>query len=279
MSNTIIQDTTSAISDSTAVRDKKDLLDKICSVDYLQQHRDAIARHQDGTGNWFLRDPIYQAWTSSSRATLVCPGVPGAGKTIMAALVIEQQRRTVLSAQKPVVFIYYDYKRRDQQTLRHFLETILRQLVDAQSDLPEPVKALYENTPSTADIERTLYETVKHLEGMIIVTDALDECHDDTRQGVLTLVAKLQDHTEVRYMATTRDLHASISHAVFRKQPTLTIKAMRRDLEAYTRSRAQTLRVKIEPNLLEDLVIGVVAAADGMLVKRNFILAGTIHRD
>jgi hypothetical protein len=33
MSNTIIQDTTSAISDSTAVRDKKDLLDKMPSPD------------------------------------------------------------------------------------------------------------------------------------------------------------------------------------------------------------------------------------------------------
>jgi superfamily II DNA or RNA helicase len=108
--NAIIQDTTVAILDANSAREKKELLDKICSLDYMQQHRDVIIRHQDGTGQWFLQDPKYQAWSGSSRGTLVCPGAPGAGKTIMAALIIEQKLREVRCAQQPVAFIYYNYK-------------------------------------------------------------------------------------------------------------------------------------------------------------------------
>jgi Cdc6-like AAA superfamily ATPase len=175
ISSAIIQDTTSAISDSTATRDKKDLLDKICSVDYLQQHRDAIVRHQDGTGDWFLQDPKYQAWISSSRGTLVCPGAPGAGKTIMAALIIEQNLRAARSARRPVAFMYYNYKAQDQQTLRHTLETVLRQVVDGLPEVPRSVSKLFSQTPSTDEIKDILRELLKDCEKLVIVTDALDE--------------------------------------------------------------------------------------------------------
>jgi hypothetical protein len=59
ISNKIIQDKTFTILAATAASEKKELLDKICSVDYLRQHRDFIVRHQDGTGQWFLQDPKY----------------------------------------------------------------------------------------------------------------------------------------------------------------------------------------------------------------------------
>jgi hypothetical protein len=51
---------------------------------------------------------------------------------------------------------------------------------------------------------------------------------------------------------------------MFEGKPLLEIKASRHDLEVYTRSRAKTLRAKLQPDLLEDLVDGVVTAADGM---------------
>jgi DNA replication protein DnaC len=117
ISNKIIQDRTFTILAATSASEKKELLDKICSVDYKQQHRDSIVRHQDGTGQWFLQDLKYHDWATPSRGTLACPGPPGAGKTIMAALVIEQCLRTAQATRRPVAFIYYSYKRQDQQTL------------------------------------------------------------------------------------------------------------------------------------------------------------------
>jgi hypothetical protein len=230
----------------------------------LQPHSDAIKRHHSGTGNWFLLDPIYQSWTKSSCGTLVCPGVPGAGKTIMAALIIEEHLRTARSPQHPIAFIYYSYRSRDQQTLRHTLETILRQIVTVLPEIPESVNRLFSYTPSTHEVRSILQGLLYNCQQLTIVIDALDECHDYTRTDVLSWIAELRLGVAVRFMATTRDFYANTSHDIFHDQPLLEFKASRYDLELYTRSRATNLRARIQPELVEDIVNGVVTAADGM---------------
>ena len=266
VSNKVIQHNTSTILDETSALRKKDLLDRICNVDYLQQHRDAIARHQHDTGDWFLNETIYQTWARSSCATLACPGVSGAGKMIMAALVIEHQLRVARLSRKPVVFIYYNYKRQDQQTLRHTLQTFLRQVVDMFPETPKLIGEFLDSkrTSTTQEFKMILKELLEPLGELTIITDALDECRDDTRGDVLSWIADVQINVPVRYLATTRDFYVRVSHSIFRDMPFLEIKASRHDLEVYIRSRAKTLRAKIQPDLIEDLVIGVTAAADGM---------------
>lgn len=266
VSNKVIQHNTSSILNETSALRKKELLDRICNVDYLQQHRDAIARHQYDTGDWFLNEPIYQTWARSSCATLACPGVPGAGKTIMAALVIEHQLRVARLSRKPVVFIYYNYKRQDQQTLRHTLQTFLRQVVDMFPETPKLIGEFLDSkrTSTTQEFKMILKELLEPLGELTIITDALDECRDDTRGDVLSWIADVQINVPVRYLATTRDFYVRVSHSIFRDMPFLEIKTSRHDLEVYIRSRARTLRAKIQPDLVEDLVIGVTAAADGM---------------
>jgi hypothetical protein len=93
---TAILDTTSEIKhdtrtlrDDAALRLKHELLQWICPVDYHVQHRDFSDRHQPGTGQWFLQDIKFQEWNRSKDGTLFCPGIPGAGKTIMASVVID----------------------------------------------------------------------------------------------------------------------------------------------------------------------------------------------
>jgi hypothetical protein len=96
------------------------------------------------------------------------------------------------------------------------------------------------------------------------VTDALDECHDSVRSDVLSWIAGTQAIVPIRYLATTRDRYIGTSHFIFQDQPVLEVKASRHDLELYTRFRARTLRAKTQPDLLEELIGGVVTAADGM---------------
>jgi Cdc6-like AAA superfamily ATPase len=266
VSNETIEHNTTVILDEATARRKKALLDNICNVDYLQQHRDAISRHQHGTGDWFLDEDKYQTWTRSSCGTLVCPGVPGAGKTVMAALVIEKQLQATQTSRKPVVFIYYNYKSQDQQTLRHTLQTFLRQVVDFLPEMPKLLDKFTDGkyTPRTEELESALNALLEPIKELTIITDALDECHDSTRGDVLSWIAHLQSNISVRYLATTRDFYPDVSHSMFEGKPLLEIKASRHDLEVYTRSRAKTLRAKPQPDLLEDLVDGVVTAADGM---------------
>ena len=66
------------------------ILDWLTPVDYGPQQTDNIRRRQPGTGQWLLDSAEYQTWLKTSKQTLFCPGIPGAGKTILTSIVIDR---------------------------------------------------------------------------------------------------------------------------------------------------------------------------------------------
>jgi Cdc6-like AAA superfamily ATPase len=270
-----IKSDTTALRDDTAVRHKRGLIGWICPVDYHVQHQDFIDRHQSGTGQWFLQDTKFQGWNQSKDATLFCPGIPGAGKTIMAALVIDHLLRSQHVADEPVTFIYCNYHRQSESSAKHMLSSILRQIIEIQPGVPKLVQDFYTShtakrtTTSRDEIERVLGAASKGLQGLTIIVDALDECETRARQEFLSAVETLRRQCEVRLLATSRPLPTVQSHPTFLGKPTLEVKASDEDLEKYIRSRASELhfRVTSKPDLLDDLVTSTVHATGGMYAQ------------
>lgn len=266
-----IKSDTTVLLDETAVRHKLDLMKWICPVDYHMQHQDFIDRHQPGTGQWFLQDRKFQEWDRSKDATLFCPGNPGAGKTIMAALVIDHLLRRQHVADEPVTFIYCNHARQSEQSAKHMLSSILRQIIDIQPEVPKLVQDFYlfhttqTTTPSSNEIEQVLGAVSKDLRGLTIIFDGLDECETRARTEFLSAVEILRKQCKIRFLVTSRPLLTAQSHLAFLGKPTLEVKASDGDLEKYIRSRASELhsRITSEPGFLEDLVTSTVRAARG----------------
>ena len=172
-----IKSDTTALRNDTAIRHKHELMRWICPIDYHVQHQDFIARHQTGTGQWFLQDTKFQGWDRSKDATLFCPGMPGAGKTIMAALVIDHLLRSQRVTNEPVTFIYCNYKRQSEKSANHMLSSILRQVIDIQPGVGKLVQDFYTSqtgrrtTPSRDEIEQILKAASKGLQGLTIIID------------------------------------------------------------------------------------------------------------
>jgi hypothetical protein len=270
-----IKSDTTALRDDTYVRHKLNLMRWICPVDYHVQHQDFIDRHQTGTGQWFLRDTKFQAWAQSKDATLFCPGIPGAGKTIMAALVINYLLRSQHVPEEPVVFIYCNYKRQSEQSAKHMISSILRQIVDIHPGVPKPVQDFYishnkkKTTPSSDKIRQIIEAVSRDLHRLTIVVDALDECETRARQGFLSAVQTLRGQCGIRLLATSRFLPTIESHSAFLGKPKLEVRASDEDLESYIRSRAGELygRVVSKPDLPENLVSSTVVATEGMYAR------------
>jgi hypothetical protein len=195
-------------------------------------------------------------------------------ETIMAALVINYLLRSQHVAKEPITFIYCNYKRQSEQSAKHMLSSILRQIIDIQPGIPKLVQDFYTShtkkrtVPSSDDIWQILGAVSRDLHRLTIVVDALDECETRARQEFLSAVEALRGQCEVRLLATSRLLPAIESHSAFLGKPTLEVKASDEDLEMYIRSRASELnQVVSKPDLLETLVSSTVVATGGMYAR------------
>jgi len=186
-----------------AAKTRQLILSWIPSTSHDSQQRDAISRRQPGTGVWLLRSEQYQDWLSTEGGTLFCPGIPGAGKTILASIInADLWQRYHDDAEIGLAYLFCNFKRRDEQTLDGFLLQLLRQLVEQQPTLPKQAQELYEQHQKTASnrtiaIAEILQAVAAEYKRIFIVLDALDECStaDDCRTELLSHIAKLRRST------------------------------------------------------------------------------------
>ncbi|RDW67885.1 hypothetical protein BP6252_09281 [Coleophoma cylindrospora] len=106
---------------------RQTILDWLTPIDYITRQQDSIRRRQAGTGQWLLDSKEFQSWLSTDKQTLFCPGIPGAGKTILTFLLAELyfesiSTKTTLKKVKDVLKILptgikaYDYAYREAMT-------------------------------------------------------------------------------------------------------------------------------------------------------------------
>jgi Cdc6-like AAA superfamily ATPase len=211
-------------------------LTPINGIDYNSQQNDYIMRRQHGTGQWFLESREFQTWLNTDNQTLFCPGIPGAGKTIMTSIIIEYLQSNYTDSN--IAYIYCNIELRDKQIPTVMLESVLKQLVQKQSPLPQGVKDLYErhkgkqSRPRLQELSEVLQSVISPGSRTFIIIDALDECqnHDKCRSKLLSEIFTLQNKTQLNLLATSRpqEVEATFSGCISRE-----IHATREDINAY----------------------------------------------
>jgi Cdc6-like AAA superfamily ATPase len=231
-----------------------------------------LEKRQQGTGQWFLNSPDFSAWVRGDIQTLFCPGIPGAGKTVLASIAIEHLRSSQNGDESPVAFLYCNYRMREQQTTKILLATLLRQLAEQPESIPEPVKTLYTThtekgtwiKPSPAEILDTLSIVIKSRDRVLLVVDAIDECSENTRREFLKSIRKLQNKTKASLLATSR--HIEDIEQQFAGDARLEIQADTSDLEKFLDGQLMNLSKCVQKNLSlqRDVKECIKKSADGM---------------
>lgn len=168
-----------------------------------------------------------------------------------------------------VAAIYCNFKERDSQTLENLLAGWCEQLV--RQTLPKLLVDIYgihkdENTRATwTEISQIFEDIVTRLDIAYLVVDALDECSEDVRDGLLTFFKTLRSDT--RLLVTTR--HIDEITGGFRSSPTVEIRASLGDLEKYVASRVgsnRRLSGYARSNILlkQEICDRVASKAEGM---------------
>ncbi len=118
-----------------------------------------------------LESPEFEAWTSGPPWMLQCVGEPGAGKTLLCALVIERLKTIFKSQNVPILCIYLNYKESSIQTLDNLISSLLKQLLqhrDAEFQSPE-AKRLFsgaenESRPTLEEFYEAFRAEIQHFE-------------------------------------------------------------------------------------------------------------------
>ncbi|OQE42234.1 hypothetical protein PENCOP_c004G00355 [Penicillium coprophilum] len=260
------------------------ILDWLSPSNYTTQQSDNISRHEEGTGQWFIDSAEFNDWILSSKQTLFCPGIPGAGKTILASIVIDDlYDRFGNQAEVAIAYIYCNFKRQDEQSAIALMSSILKQLAQSQSPLPSSIREMYTEhiargtRPSMGDISKTIIQLLSKpsdLAKVYIVIDALDECrmNDGSRTRLLDAMFELQDTCNINLLATSRFIPEITE--TFRGKPALEIRASTLDVMRYLQGNLEMLPafVSRNPELQTDISMGITTAVDGMFLLAQLYL-------
>ncbi len=199
------------LQDRQAAEAIQKVVDWFSPLSFGDRHNDVLSRRCEGTGNWLFETPEASAWLSGAdKSSLWCSGIPGAGKTTIAAIMTEHIEQTLVHDQSmAVACIYCNYKDKTAQTPANLLANIWMQIRQKGGLSPE-VEELYASSvtkgsstrPRLDDILKVLKAEVDRHASVYVVIDALDECEPAYRLRILTELKVLQP--KLKLMVTSR---------------------------------------------------------------------------
>jgi hypothetical protein len=260
--------------DAEQIRQHEAVMHRLSPIDFAPQQHDIITRKEDGTGQWFLNSAEVGAWQQGTSKTLFCPGIPGAGKTMAAAIAIEYLCRSAESEDIGVAYVFCNYKAQAEHTSYALVAALLKQFTRSRPNQAGVVVQMYEkhqkqNTkPPLNEITAALQTVCSSYPAAYVVLDALDECRNSTRDEVLNILRQLQMKADVRLLCTSRFIPEI--EQKFRSDPVLEVRASEQDIRRYVTGQVPKLPRCIQSNreLAREVQEGIAKAVDGMYVFR-----------
>ncbi|KAI0205600.1 hypothetical protein F4808DRAFT_409655 [Astrocystis sublimbata] len=217
---------------------KQEILKWLTPICYDGQQSDFIRQRQEGTGQWLLDSREYRHWVETKKEALFCPGIPGAGKTIITSIVIDDLKRLQRAdASIGICYVYLNFRQKDEQKLEHLLSSLIKQLAQTQPGLCAKVESLHipaeeKTRPSITQLVQASCAVVRDFSRTFIVVDALDECQaNGCRESFILELLKFVSDLEANVFTTSRALPAIT--AMFEHAAKIEIRASNHDIARY----------------------------------------------
>ncbi|KAL6831934.1 hypothetical protein V8C40DRAFT_285364 [Trichoderma camerunense] len=249
------------------------IFDWITSRDYSLQQNKYIKMHQKGTGRWLLNSAEFITWVETEKQTLFCPGMPGAGKTILTAIVVNNLiSRFAHDPSVGIAYIYFNFWQQDDHKVEDLFASLLKQLVRGQSSMPASLKNLYDQhkgkgtRPSLDKILKILqYVIGVYCSRAFIIIDALDECQssDNCRMSFIKGLLDFQN-CGASIFVTSRSIPEVTDK--FEGSIRLEIRASDDDIRRYVKDQISQGGSAMLRDMQAEASTGIMSAADGMFL-------------
>lgn len=172
---------------------------------------EGVLKNGKFSGQWLLESTEFSQWRERDLRKLWYIGMPGAGKTVLASVIIDHLTK-VQAYLRPegahsIAYLYMSHKERCSTV--QLVGSIIRQIIAKDRELPDAVRQLWEGCSrgtqdaTEGELQNLLREVVNGSSGIFLIIDALDECHPDDR---LRLLEMLPDLAKLSIIVTSRQL-------------------------------------------------------------------------
>ncbi|KAJ6477191.1 ankyrin repeat-containing domain protein [Mycena vitilis] len=240
----------------------------------MPRQRAILSTRQEGTGEWLLESDEFEDWISSVGKTLCLVGMPGAGKTVLASLVVAYLQDRFKAENVGIAYIYCNHKETEAQTPVNLIASLWRQL-SLHRTISDDMKHFYEVhhrenlAPTIDDVFGYLQSIILTYFRVIIVVDAVDECPEDLNIRH-TFLGKLRTLGPTVNLLLTARPHVVVQ-AGFPNSRSVEVRATEHDVRRYIDGQIQsserlTKHVATRPGLSREIQDAIIKQADGMFL-------------
>ncbi|OTA97078.1 hypothetical protein M434DRAFT_66317, partial [Hypoxylon sp. CO27-5] len=247
-----------------------------------QNYEMSLKLRHPRTGLWLLHLPKFQTWLSTVNEKLWLTGIPGAGKTVLAATIIEAALARC-DDHVAGAFFFCDYKDKATHSPVGILGALAYQLAIQKEEafmvLEQYFRDLHPSRglprePTAGGLERVIARMLKLFVQVFFIVDGIDEC--GRLDDVLRTLRSISDDSDNMSMALLSRDEPEIRNALEDDFVCEKVAAHTEDITEYVTSEMEErMRVgKLRINDLElksDIMQGLINGAAGILTLQQLI--------
>ncbi|KAK3988674.1 hypothetical protein QBC44DRAFT_328722 [Cladorrhinum sp. PSN332] len=261
------------------------------TISWLNPYPSQLRKYQDArlcpdAGKWLLKNNRFQGWfdpTFCANPLLWITGIPGAGKSVLASVIVDEARNLhVPDTDVSVAFFFCQQGDSNTNTFVAVARSIIVQLITKNTFL---VPQVYEQsslsgevTLSTSDLSKSLLTSVLgSCKNTYIVLDGLDACNRNERKDIVSTFRTVVESLPTRQMHDVRCVFLCQDDGLAVRKDLANIPTIRigpadnkGDIEKYWTVRKNDLEAEFGP-LDIDIVKIVSAQAQGMFLYATLI--------
>ncbi|KAI1122503.1 hypothetical protein F5Y10DRAFT_72272 [Nemania abortiva] len=231
-----------------------------------------------GCAEWLLRDAKFNSWLDISKTTLSwlwLQGIPGAGKTYLAAMIIDHMRKS-----HRTLFALVNHINKMSLTALSVIQSLLFQAAEDDKEL-RPIlvetkeRELHGNTEHAAGLLGTLLATAGET---YIIIDGLDELEETERKILLNHLAEISESSEALRILICSRVEHDISDMLNTKAMSIRVNDRNHgSIQVYVDHRTRSLTASREFDSdteleLFSLISPLSAKANGMFLYARIIV-------
>ncbi|PMD32025.1 hypothetical protein L207DRAFT_572327 [Hyaloscypha variabilis F] len=222
--------------------DNQDALHWVSKIPVLDHHSDAKSGRAPGTGQWVFEKPEFLGWDRTTNSSFLwIHGIPGAGKTKLVSSVVDHflqlqeaglesrldekadsdasrnlpsHNTTPTPSTISLAFFYCRRTNAERRKPENILRSYIKQLAvmkDKSLDLlrrkylEKKQRGFLSNVLGPTEAQDLLAKMIKQNSQTILVLDALDECEEDSRHSLMTVLSELvEQRLRVKVLISSR---------------------------------------------------------------------------